>query len=321
MSAATAPPPPPPLDAASLTRADVARARQLLACAKYRREIERDPSCDRAAKSAKDGIWILQCNSGKEFACSEPRSQGEQSIFGAAVQMKNLIYLVGDVATRECYCIDAAWDTDGIAKVAAEHKMVLVGAIATHSHWDHNGGILDGTPYLAMVHGPFAKPGTRMPGIYEMMKTHGCVGYVHTLDAEALARVIRVAKDDFALLEHGQRLPLGASGHQFEVLHTPGHSTGSICLLIWPSGAKTPQAIITGDTLFPGSVGRLDGTRQACETMYDSLRKLDKLDGKITVYPGHNYSPRLTTTIEREKNGGMLQWCTKQHFVSMMGGG
>ena len=86
---------------------------------------------------------------------------------------------LGDAAARH---LDPGEDRDrgGDRVQLLHHSCLEVGG---------DGGILDGTPYLAMVHGPFAKPGTRMPGIYEMMKTHGCVGYVHTLDAEALARM------------------------------------------------------------------------------------------------------------------------------------
>ena len=59
-------------------------------------------------------------------------------MFGAARQMQNLIYLIGDLSTRQCYVVDACWDAKGINAYAKRFKMRLVGAIATHWHFDRN---------------------------------------------------------------------------------------------------------------------------------------------------------------------------------------
>ncbi len=92
------------------------------------------------------------------------------------------------------------------------------------------------------------------------------------------------------LLNDGDVLP----GTGFIVLHTPGHSAGSICLY-----NKADSILISGDTLFRDGVGRTDGPDSDTRSMHESLRKLYHLPPETTVYPGHG----LRTTIGRELNG------------------
>lgn len=89
------------------------------------------------------------------------------------------------------------------------------------------------------------------------------------------------------LLEDGQKLP----GCDFEVLHTPGHSAGSICLYHRDSGS-----LLSGDTLFRDGVGRIDGPDSDYHALGESLRRLASLPLETIVYPGHG--PH--TTIGRE---------------------
>jgi len=98
----------------------------------------------------------------------------------------------------------------------------------------------------------------------------------------------------------GARLPLG--GLEFTVLHTPGHTPDSICLHLG-------EAVITGDTLFVGKVGRTDSAPQA-EEMYHSLHdKLLTLPDETRVFPGHDYGASPVSTIgrERRENPFLLQ--------------
>ena len=254
--------PPPPQDAATLTSAEVLRVRGLLRAARYREEVAAKPDQD-PCRGARGGIWFKQLTLGDGRGVArkqDVRDAAEEKVFGAAAQMKNLIYLVGDIVSRQCVCIDAAWDVRGIARVAAEHKMALVGAIATHHHWDHTGGFLENTPFQAMVHGPFAgklangaRP--RLCGMYEMRAEHSCTLYAHKKDIAPIARNIGVATGEVEELGHKSRVPLGRAGH-LEMLHTPGHSRGSICLCVVEAGAGA-RAVVTRH-LFPRSTGRLD---------------------------------------------------------------
>jgi glyoxylase-like metal-dependent hydrolase (beta-lactamase superfamily II) len=78
-----------------------------------------------------------------------------------------------------------------------------------------------------------------------------------------------------------------------KVIHTPGHSPGSICLL-------TDEAIFTGDLLFAGSIGRYDFPGSSYEQIINSLKKIMELDDNIEVYPGHG--PITTIGEERSTN-------------------
>jgi hydroxyacylglutathione hydrolase len=93
------------------------------------------------------------------------------------------------------------------------------------------------------------------------------------------------------LLEDGAVLSIGQESLQ--VLHTPGHSPGSITL-------HPPGALITGDTLFVTFVGRADLPGSDAEALYRSLRRLAALPPATLVYPGHDYGPQPVSTIASE---------------------
>jgi glyoxylase-like metal-dependent hydrolase (beta-lactamase superfamily II) len=100
---------------------------------------------------------------------------------------------------------------------------------------------------------------------------------------------------------------------QLEVLYTPGHSEDSMCLIV------NKEAIITGDTLFVGNIGRVDLPGSNANKMYDSLYKVANLDGSLVVYPGHNYGITPTSTIRNERtNNPMLKFKTKEDFLKYM---
>lgn len=121
-------------------------------------------------------------------------------------------------------------------------------------HFDHAGGAVP-PQLVAMVYGPMGKPGgASLPGLGEMGRDHGAKLYCHALERERLAKQCSVELSELHPLEQGTRLPLGSAG-SIEVLHTPGHSGGSVCLCVQDSGAT--QSLIVGDTIFPGSCGRV----------------------------------------------------------------
>jgi glyoxylase-like metal-dependent hydrolase (beta-lactamase superfamily II) len=99
------------------------------------------------------------------------------------------------------------------------------------------------------------------------------------------------------LLHDGDGIKIGET--TLKVMHTPGHSPGSICLM----GKKE---VFTGDTLFAGSIGRADLPQSSEIAMEQSLKKLASLPNHFKVYPGHG----ATTTIEEEKqtNPFLLHW-------------
>ena len=90
------------------------------------------------------------------------------------------------------------------------------------------------------------------------------------------------------LYDEGDTLPLG--GLTIHVLHTPGHSKGSVTL-------RVGDVLFTGDTLFAGSCGRTDLAGGSYEEIMSSLARLGRLEGDYHVCPGHD----MTSTLERER--------------------
>ncbi len=88
---------------------------------------------------------------------------------------------------------------------------------------------------------------------------------------------------------------------RFEVLHTPGHTEGSVCLLDNDAGR-----LYSGDTLFAGSFGRVDLPGGSAEAMFESLDRLRRFDDALVVLPGHGAS----TTIGQER--AWLEWIARE---------
>jgi len=137
--------------------------------------------------------------------------------------------------------------------------------LLTHSHWDH-------TADAALL-----KKNLSIPL------------YVHKLDAQnvqepgydGLPLLIEVPKTDVdSFLEDGQRLNVGELS--LEVLHTPGHSPGGVCFYL-----KEQNTLISGDTLFQGTIGNLSFPSSEPEKMWQSLDRLAKLPPNTRVIPGH----------------------------------
>ena len=93
-------------------------------------------------------------------------------------------------------------------------------------------------------------------------------------------------------IDEGEIINIGKI--KIKVLHTPGHTPGSVCYLI-------DNKLITGDTLFVGNIGRTDLPGGNPRIMSATLKRLKKLDEHIEVWPGHDYGSTKSSTIEREK--------------------
>lgn len=279
-----------------------------------------------ADESQKSRLYFRQLLPGRDICVAQSSGAGDavkQQIFAAAVSMRNFVYVIGDHATRECFVVDACWDVDGIRAVCENDKMVIAGAIATHYHFDHVGG----TPPP-----PFDALGIKVPGLLEVSRLllpspdgEPIPVYCHEEDAAAIARDTGV---DVSSLKRivGAEGAVDVGSERFvkvRCLHTPGHSPGSMVLVVdgaAVSGSRwgTEKGIcVSGDTIFPGSCGRLDLPDASAERMFDSLARCAReLDDDVVIYPGHAYNGE-SSTAAREKREGLLRPFTKTQWMAM----
>jgi glyoxylase-like metal-dependent hydrolase (beta-lactamase superfamily II) len=162
---------------------------------------------------------------------------------------------------------DSSFETDQVYHYIDKARLKLKFIINTHGHADHVGG--NGT----------------------LKKKYGVPVCVHELDASALSGLEERELPANVLLKDGDLLRFGCS--TLKVLHTPGHTPGSICLL-------GETLVFTGDTLFAGGIGRTDFPGGSDRDMKLSLEKLLSLPDGLAVYPGHG--PASTIGEERRVN-------------------
>jgi hydroxyacylglutathione hydrolase len=190
-------------------------------------------------------------------------------------------YLVGDESTGEALVIDPAADAHRILTEAGKKDLKIKYIVNTHSHVDHimgNKQMKDLTGASIVIHEKESEALVQQSS--SMMSMFGA-------DASPAADVI---------VKEGDLITVGKIS--LEVIHTPGHSPGSISLHI-------DGLVFTGDTLFVGAVGRTDLEGGSWHTLVSSVRtKLFALPDATVVLPGHNYgaSPKSTIGIEKASN-------------------
>ena len=177
------------------------------------------------------------------------------------------------------------------------------GKIAVIDPGDESGRILDElkksgaqVEYILLTHGHYDHT-TAVPELHAALPEAKI--YIHQADANgAGSRLFPLAGqvDDLLLYDEGDTLSLASL--TIEVLHTPGHSPGSVTL-------KTGDALFTGDTLFAGDCGRTDLRGGSWEEILASLGRLGGLEGNFHVLPGHG--PASTLDTERQVNPYLRQ--------------
>jgi len=217
-------------------------------------------------------------------------------------QMANLAYLLGSRATREALIVDPAWDVDQLLDIADEDDMEVVGALVTHYHQDHVGGELFGH---------------RIPGLDRLMARKPVPIHVNAHEADGLLLVTGVSRSDLEVHQGGDVIELGSI--RTRLLHTPGHTPGSQCFLVEESGR--PGQLVSGDTLFLGSCGRVDLPGSDPAAMYRSLNDtLRKLPDETLLFPGHLYSPEGQSTMgEQKRTNPFLRVASLEMFLGFMG--
>ncbi len=208
--------------------------------------------------------------------------------------MQNFVYLVGSKETRKLAVVDAAWDIGKILRIAAEDEMEITHSFVTHTHPDHVGGQFSG------IH---------IEGVTELLEKVKAKVVIHKAEAEFLKML---SPSDLIKVESGDEIDVG--GIQIKLIHTPGHTPGSQCFLV-------DNRLVSGDTLFIGSCGRVDLPGSNAEEMYLSLtQRLMNLPDETILFPGHNYADKSTSTIgEQKTTNPYLQFHALRDFLSAMG--
>ena len=193
--------------------------------------------------------------------------------------MKVKMMQVGPIGTN-CYLlesdggraalIDPGDEAQGILDVVRGEGVEVEYILLTHGHYDHTTAV----PELAR-----ALPQARV--------------YIHRADGEgAGSQLFPLAGQVKGLHYYDEGDTLDLDGHQIHVMHTPGHSPGSVTL-------RVDNLLFTGDTLFCGSCGRTDLPGGSYEQIMGSLKRLGELEGDYYVLPGHD----MRSTLERERAG------------------
>ena len=191
--------------------------------------------------------------------------------------MKNFTYLLEDEDTGEAIIIDPSWDLPDVIQVVERNNMKIKYIVNTHYHFDH---------------------------------TIGNDFMVKSTDAKIIQHKTSTLKHDMSVSD-GDKIKFGNS--EVTVLHTPGHSKDSICLV-------GDGKIFSGDTLFVGNCGRVDLPGGNARELYHSLFDIvSKIDENFVLYPGHNYGASPTSTIGKEKKTNfVLHPRTEDEFVEFM---
>jgi glyoxylase-like metal-dependent hydrolase (beta-lactamase superfamily II) len=192
----------------------------------------------------------------------------------AVGQLETNAYIIGDEGTKQGVVIDPGDEGDRIMDVVKGNSLEINAIVCTHAHFDHIGAAGD------------------------IRKETGAKILLHKDDLEGYGLAKEQASfwgfdlndlpqpDDF--IEEGDTLQVGSLS--FKIMHTPGHSPGGISL--YGEGI-----VLTGDTIFQGSVGRTDFPGGSIEKLKESFRRLLALPTETKVYSGHGPE----TTIGREK--------------------
>ncbi|MBQ4483108.1 MAG: MBL fold metallo-hydrolase [Lachnospiraceae bacterium] len=188
----------------------------------------------------------------------------------------NTYFIIND-DTDECIIADPAESPDKITGFIERNDLIPVAVILTHGHFDH----------IAAVKGVLDK--WKIP-VYASEKEKELLENAELNQSlAAYGRSITVKADRF--LKDNEEFEAG--GIEFKCLHTPGHTAGSCCYLI-----DSMKALISGDTLFEGSIGRTDFPTGDVSVMKKTLKEIiSNLPDELEVYPGHGG----VTTIEDEK--------------------
>lgn len=173
-------------------------------------------------------------------------------------------YIIHNDTSPTCCVIDPGYDADSVLDKLAQLGLGLEAILLTHGHFDHVGAVREIVSETGCRVYLCAEDLSMPP-----MLTNGPLYYTHT---------------------YAEGSVLNLAGLTISVLHTPGHTPGSVCLIC-------EDAMFSGDTLFAGSCGRTDLPGGSRRDMMDSLKRLSEMQTERRVLPGHGEA----TTLAMEK--------------------
>jgi glyoxylase-like metal-dependent hydrolase (beta-lactamase superfamily II) len=186
-------------------------------------------------------------------------------------------FIIAEEASKKALVIDPGDEPDRIMDVVKDNKLNVEYIVCTHGHFDHVGAVSD------------LKNET---GAKVLIHKHEIEIYSAAKDMAAFwGYELDPLPDPDVLVEEGEIIKIGGVG--FKVFHSPGHSPGGICL--YGEGV-----VVTGDTLFAGSVGRTDFYGGDMNKLKESFKRLMTLPEDTRVLPGHG--PETTIGYEKKEN-------------------
>jgi hydroxyacylglutathione hydrolase len=198
------------------------------------------------------------------------------------VNPDNYSYVIYSPVSRSAAIVDPGFDASQALYFIEEQRLRLIYVIVTHHHMDH---------------------------FYSVKHVKKVIPSVLVVASEIDSRRLDVQVD--LKVSDGDILKLGE--HKLHIILTPGHTKGSICVLV------DDDALITGDTLFIGDCGRTDLDDGDAMEMYNTLHeKIMKLPGHVVVYPGHDYGDKPFDTLSNQiKSNKTLRVRSFKEFLSI----
>lgn len=233
-----------------------------------------------------DRLYFRQWLGGLDFAIGDPLAE----------QMVNFAYAVGDRETGEVLLVDPAYRPRELVALVEADGLHVTGVLATHYHADHVGGSLGGDYDVA--------------GIVELLEETDVPVHVQTNEVEWVTQRTGVGTDALVAHDSGDRVQVGEV--EVTLIHTPGHTPGSQCLLV-------DGRLISGDTLFLDGCGRTDLPGSDPEEMYRTLtQRLSVISDDTVLYPGHLYSAEPSAAMgEVRRSNRALVPASAEQWLAM----
>lgn len=211
-----------------------------------------------------EGLYFRQLLAGRDFAAADR----------FAATMRNHVYVIGDAASGQVVLVDPAYDVRALVNWVEGEGLRLVGALATHYHADHVGGeIFD----------------QHIEGVADLLELADVPVHVQKEEVPWVCDMTGASVS--SLVTHMDEDVVQVGAVSVRLLHTPGHTPGSQCFVVGDN-------LVSGDTLFLDGCGRTDLPGADPEDMYTSLQRLASLPGRLTLWPGHHYSPATSAPLE-----------------------